>query len=127
MFEKNKKITKVIWKTKFTPTNAPASKMLTDEYEVTTEFKICKNDLSELDKKYKEYHESDPDRVEIYNSNEDKTNFDIKIKTIHCDYDQLKSKLGYEPDALEFDQHLKKQVKNYKEKIFKTIKVDKVS
>lgn len=127
MFGKNKIITKVIWKTKFTPKNAPVSKVLSDEYEVTSEFKVGKEDLIKLEKQYTESHSSQPDREEIFHSIEDQTNFDIKIKTIHCDYEQLKQQIGYEPDALEFDQHVKKLIKDYQKNVLNKTQSKKVS
>lgn len=116
--------TKVVWKLCVKPINCPASKQLTKQYQVSWEFKCPNNELYKLEQQTKNATNTfAPDKEETLTNLTINTNFMIKSKTIHCNYDELKNKLGYEPDAMEFDLYLKIVLKQFQTQILKVINV----
>ncbi len=115
---KDHSFTKVVWKLSVVPINCPASKQLTKQYDVSWEFKCPNSELYKLEDK-----NTFPDREETLTNLTINTNFVIKTKTIHCNYDEIKNKLGYDPDAMEFDLYLKIALKQFQAKILKEINV----
>lgn len=123
----NHDFTKVLWKLCIRPINCPASKQMSDQYEITWEFKCPTEDLTKLDFKLDNIHQLHADKEESLTNLTVDTNFMIKSKTINCNYDELKETLGYEPDAVEFDAYLKKLLKQFQHQILKDIKLPMAS
>ena len=117
-FKKNEEhdFTKVVWKLCIKPVNCPASKQISEQYEVSWEFKCTNEELAIVEKVISDTEERLTDLAI-------NTQFMIKSKTIHCNYEELQSTLGYEPDAMEFDAYLKKLLKQCQHQILNDSKV----
>ncbi len=117
-FKKNKEheFTKVVWKLSVQPINCPASKQINHQYEVSWEFKCPNEELDTMSNIVADTEETLTDLAI-------NTQFMIKSKTLKCNYDDLKSLLGYEPDAMEFDAYLKKLLKQFQHEILNETKV----
>ena len=107
--------TKVVWKLCVKPVNCPASKQISSEYEVSWEFKCPNEELETMS-------HVNADTEETLTDLAINTQFMIKSKTINCNYEELKAKLGYEPDAVEFDAYLKKLLKQFQHQILNETK-----
>lgn len=108
--------TKVVWKLCIKPVNCPISKQISEQYEVSWEFKCPNDELGVVEKVISDTEETLTDLAI-------NTQFMIKSKTIKCNYEDLKATLGYEPDAMEFDAYLKKLLKQCQHQILKDTKV----
>jgi len=99
--------TKVMLKVILEPTNYPIGCSPTSIYQYTLEYRCPKNSINDLQNKY-DIEGLITDFDELHSNLTENTDFACKTKRVTMNYESLEKQLGYAPDAIEFDQYLKK-------------------